>query len=154
MKNLIIIDHPLIKCDLTVLRNKKTPSDKFRAIIRRIASLIAYEVLRDLKTKEISIRTPLEKTKGVAIEQQIVLVPIIRAGLGFVDGFVKIMPDVRIGHIGFEMKKHLNLSITISKYRAISAKHWFCFLIRCLPPVEVLQRRYRILRKKAHKISV
>lgn len=100
MKNLIIIDHPLIKCDLTVLRNKKTPSDKFRAIIRRIASLIAYEVLRDLKTKEISIRTPLEKTKGVAIEQQIVLVPILRAGLGFVDGFVKIMPDVRIGHIG------------------------------------------------------
>ena len=100
MKNLIIIDHPLVKRDLTILRNKKTPSHQFRAILRRTASLMAYEVSRDLQTKEISIQTPLEKTKGVIVEQQIVLVPILRAGLGLVGGFVEVMPNARVGHIG------------------------------------------------------
>jgi uracil phosphoribosyltransferase len=100
MKNLIIIDHPLVKRDLTILRNKKTPSDQFRAILRRTASLMAYEVSRGLQTKEISIHTPLEKTKGVIVEQQIVLVPILRAGLGLVGGFVEVMPNARVGHIG------------------------------------------------------
>ena len=100
MKNLIIINHPLVKRDLTILRNKKTPSYQFRAVLRRTASLMAYEVSRDFQTKEISIQTPLEKTKGVILGQQIVLVPILRAGLGLVDGFVEVMPNVRIGHIG------------------------------------------------------
>ena len=100
MKNLIIIDHPLVKRDLTLLRNKKTPSHQFRAILRRTASLMAYEVSRDLRMKEIEVRTPLEKTKGVAVDQQIVLVPILRAGLGLVGGFVEVMPNARVGHIG------------------------------------------------------
>jgi len=100
MKNLIIIDHPLVKRDLTLLRNKKTPSYQFRAILRRTASLMAYEVSRDLQMKEIEIHTPLEKTKGVAVNQQIVLVPILRAGLGLVGGFVEVMPNARVGHIG------------------------------------------------------
>jgi len=100
MKNLIIIDHPLIKCDLTVLRNKKTSSRKFREVLSRAASLIAYEVLRDLKTNEISVQTPLEKTKGAVVGRQIVLVPILRAGLGLIEGFVRVIPDVLIGHIG------------------------------------------------------
>ena len=100
MKNLIMIDHPLVKRDLTLLRNKKTPSYQFRAILRRTASLMAYEVSRDLQMKEIEIHTPLEKTKGVAVDQQIVLVPILRAGLGLVGGFVEVMPNARVGHIG------------------------------------------------------
>ena len=100
MKNMIIIDHPLVKRDLTLLRNKKTPSHQFRAILRRTASLMAYEVSRDLQVKEIEIHTPLEKTKGVAVDQQIVLVPILRAGLGLVGGFVEVMPNARVGHIG------------------------------------------------------
>jgi uracil phosphoribosyltransferase len=100
MKNLIIIDHPLVKRDLTLLRNKKTPSHQFRAILRRTASLMAYEVSRDLQLKNIEIHTPLEKTKGVDVDQQIVLVPILRAGLGLVGGFVEVMPNARVGHIG------------------------------------------------------
>ena len=100
MKNLIIIDHPLVKRDLTLLRNKKTPSHQFRAILRRTASLMAYEVSRDLQIKIIEVDTPLEKTKGVAVDQQIVLVPILRAGLGLVGGFVEVMPNARVGHIG------------------------------------------------------
>ena len=100
MKNLIIIDHPLVKRDLTLLRNKKTPSHQFRAILRRTASLMAYEVSRDLQLKNIEIHTPLEKTKGVDVDQQIILVPILRAGLGLVGGFVEVMPNARVGHIG------------------------------------------------------
>jgi uracil phosphoribosyltransferase len=100
MKKMITIDHPLIKCNLTKLRDKKTTSSQFRTILRRTASLMAYEVSRDLRIKEVSVQTPLEKTKGAIIDKQIVLVPILRAGLGLVDGFVKVMPNVRVGHIG------------------------------------------------------
>jgi uracil phosphoribosyltransferase len=100
MKNLIVIDHPLVKRDLTLLRNRKTPSHQFRAILRRTASLMAYEVSRDLRMKEIEIQTPLEKTKGVDVDQHIVLVPILRAGLGLVGGFVEVMPNAHVGHIG------------------------------------------------------
>jgi uracil phosphoribosyltransferase len=100
MKNLIIIDHPLVKRDLTMLRNKKTPSYQFRAILRRTASMMAYEVTRDIQLKEIEIHTPLEKTKGAVVDQHIVLVPILRAGLGLVGGFVEVIPNAHVGHIG------------------------------------------------------
>jgi uracil phosphoribosyltransferase len=100
MKNLIVIDHPLVKRDLTLLRDRRTPSNLFRAILRRTASLMAYEVTRDLKVETIEIQTPLEKTKGNVVAQYVVLVPILRAGLGLVGGFVEVIPDARVGHIG------------------------------------------------------
>jgi uracil phosphoribosyltransferase len=100
MKNLIIIDHPLVKRDLTMLRDKKTPSHQFRSILHRTASLMAYEVTRDLPMKQIHVQTPLERTHGVIVGQQIVLVPILRAGLGLVSGFLEVLPQSRVGHIG------------------------------------------------------
>jgi uracil phosphoribosyltransferase len=100
MKNPIIIDHPLVKRDLALLRDKRTPSNQFRAILRRTASLMAYEVTRDLPLVTVSLRTPLEKTKGVKVDVPIVLVPILRAGLGLVGGFVEVIPNAKVGHIG------------------------------------------------------
>ena len=100
MKNLKIIDHPLVKRDLTRLRDKNTPSHQFRSILRRIAALMAYEVTREMSLKEISVLTPLEKTAGYIVENPVVLVPILRAGLGLVGGFVEVLPDARVGHIG------------------------------------------------------
>lgn len=100
MKNLIIIDHPLVKRDLTLLRDRKTPSNLFRAILRRTASLMAYEVTRDLAVQKKRVFTPLEKTVGFTVAHPIVLVPILRAGLGLVGGFVEVLPDARVGHIG------------------------------------------------------
>ena len=100
MKNVILIDHPLVKRDLTLLRDKKTPSNLFRAILRRTASLMAYEVTRDLQLQKISVVTPLEKTTGYKVVHPIILVPILRAGLGLVGGFVEVLPDARVGHIG------------------------------------------------------
>lgn len=100
MKNLKMITHPLIKRDLTLLRNKRTPSNLFRAILRRASILMAYEVARDLPLKKVSVVTPLERTSGAVVADPIVLVPILRAGLGLVGGFVEVFPDARVGHIG------------------------------------------------------
>ncbi|MEX2116951.1 MAG: uracil phosphoribosyltransferase [Bacteroidota bacterium] len=100
MKNLIIIDHPLVKRDLTILRDRTTPGNQFRAVLRRTASLMAYEVTRDLRIKRKTIATPLERTAGYSVVQPVVLVPILRAGLGLVGGFVEVIPDAKVGHIG------------------------------------------------------
>ena len=100
MKNLRVIRHPLVKRDLTLLRDRRTSSNIFRAVLRRISTLMAYEVTRSLPLKEITVTTPLEKTKGNVVARQVVLVPILRAGLGLVGGFVEVIPDARVGHIG------------------------------------------------------
>lgn len=100
MKNLTIIRHPLVQRDVTLLRDKRTPSNQFRAILRRASTMMAYEVSRELPLKRISVRTPLAKTTGGVLAQSVVLVPILRAGLGLVGGFVEVLPDARVGHIG------------------------------------------------------
>ncbi len=100
MKNLILIHHPLIQRDLTLMRDRRTPSHIFRGILRRTASVMAYEVTRDLHTRSVRIFTPLEKTIGYEISQKVILVPILRAGLGLVGGFAEVLPDARVGHIG------------------------------------------------------
>ncbi len=100
MKNVSIINHPLVKRDLTLLRDRRTPSHQFRAILRRMATLMAYEVTRDLGLSEFRIFTPLETTMGYRVLEPIILVPILRAGLGLVGGFVEVLPSARVGHIG------------------------------------------------------
>lgn len=100
MKNLRIIKHPLVQRDLTILRNRRTPSYVFRAVLRRMATLMAFEVTRDLSLKKVPVRTPLEGTAGSIVEHPIVLVPVIRAGLGLVGGFVEVFPEAKVGHIG------------------------------------------------------
>jgi len=100
MKNLIILHHPLVQRDLTLLRDKRTPSNQFRAILRRTSTLMAIEVTRGISLRKVSLRTPLAKTTGSVVGRPIVLVPILRAGLGLVGGFVEMLPDARVGHIG------------------------------------------------------
>ncbi|HXG00712.1 MAG TPA: uracil phosphoribosyltransferase [Bacteroidota bacterium] len=100
MKNLIIIDHPLIKRDLSILRDKRTKNQLFRSTLRRISSLMAFQVTQDLKLKTITVETPLERTKGYRLDEQIVLVPVLRAGLGLVDGFLDFLPEAKVGHVG------------------------------------------------------
>jgi uracil phosphoribosyltransferase len=100
MKKPIIISHPLVKRDLSILRDKNTSSPTFRAVLRRTASLMAYAVTEDLILRKKLIVTPLEKTVGYEIVEQTILVPILRAGLGLVGGFVEVLPNARVGHIG------------------------------------------------------
>lgn len=100
MKNLIIIEHPLVKRDLTILRNRKTDNALFRTTLRRIASVMAFQVTHDLRVKAGRVRTPLESTAGYRLKDDIVIVPVLRAGLGLVDGFLDFLPEARVGHVG------------------------------------------------------
>ncbi len=100
--NFILLDHPLIKKDVTVLRDVNTQSEAFRYAVRRISSLLAVEIGKNLKIKKLKVRTPLELTDGFELAQQVVLVPVLRAGLGMVGGFLDIIPDAKVGHIGLQ----------------------------------------------------
>jgi uracil phosphoribosyltransferase len=100
--NLVLLNHPLVKKDVTVLRDVDTPSESFRAAVRRISSLLAVEISKNLKVSKIKVRTPLELTTGFNLAQQVVLVPVLRAGLGMVGGFLDIIPDAKVGHIGLQ----------------------------------------------------
>lgn len=100
MKNLTVIRHPLIKRDLTILRDRGTDNHLFRSTLRRIASIMAFEVTHDLKLKTGRVRTPLETTTGYMLADDIVIVPVLRAGLGLVDGFLDLLPEARVGHVG------------------------------------------------------
>ncbi len=100
-KNVMIFDHPLIRHKVAILRNKSTGMKEFRELIEEITTLMAYEVLKDVPTKEIEVETPLEKCKQIEIvEKSIALVPILRAGLGMVNGIHTLLPTAKVGHIG------------------------------------------------------
>lgn len=100
--NFILLDHPLIKKDITILRDVNTQSEAFRSAVRRIASLLAVEISKNLKVTKLKVRSPLEVTTGYELAQQVVLVPVLRAGLGMVGGFLDIVPDAKVGHIGLQ----------------------------------------------------
>jgi uracil phosphoribosyltransferase len=100
MKNLHVIEHPLIKRDVTLLRDKRTTSEDFRIVLRRLASLMVYEVTKDLRLNSKSIETPLETTTGFTIADEVILVPVLRAGLGMVEAYLNLIPDAKVGHIG------------------------------------------------------
>lgn len=96
-----ILDHPLIQHKLTQIRQKDTPTTQFRQMINEIGGLMVYEITRDLPLEQIEIETPVAKTKANVIAgKKMVVVPILRAGLGMVDGILKMIPSARIGHIG------------------------------------------------------
>ena len=97
---LMLINSSFLDFKLSILRNKKTSNSLFRQTMNEVSYLIAAEVLKYLKFKQISVQTPIKKTSGKELSQSIVLVPILRAGLGLVEGFVKLLPDAEKGHIG------------------------------------------------------
>lgn len=99
--NLTVIDHPLIQHKLTLLRDQGTSTRDFKQLVNEIAMLMAYEVTKDLPTEPLRIETPLEAMTGrVVLDKKLTLVPILRAGLGMVDGISQLMPTARVGHIG------------------------------------------------------
>jgi len=100
--NFVLLDHPLVKKDITVLRDVNTSSESFRSAVRRISALLAVEISKDLKVRKLKVRSPLELTDGFELAQQVVLVPVLRAGLGMAGGFLDIIPDAKVGHIGLQ----------------------------------------------------
>ena len=97
---LTVVDHPLLKRALTRLRDRDTPYGEFRHTLSDVSSILAYEALRTLPVDEVAVQTPLEETTGYRLAREVVVVPVLRAGLGLVDGFVRFVPEARVGHLG------------------------------------------------------
>ena len=101
MKNVNIMNHPLITHKMSILRNEKTSSKEFRELIKEITSLMLYEVMKNADTRDIGVQTPLQTMKTKCLRNEhLVFIPILRAGLGMVDGVMNMLPTARFGHIG------------------------------------------------------
>lgn len=101
MKNVYIMNHPLIQHKITRLRDKHTGTSEFRKIVEEIAILMGYEALRDLPLEDVEVETPIEKCKSPVISgRKLAVVPVLRAGLGMVNGITTLVPTAKIGHIG------------------------------------------------------
>ncbi len=99
--NLRVVDHPLIAHKLSYLRARTTPTKEFKELVDEIAMLMVFEATRELETEEVEITTPLERTQGWRIRgKKLVVVPILRAGLGMVEGVLSLIPGARVGHVG------------------------------------------------------
>ncbi len=106
MSNVHASSHPLVAHKLTRLRDKQTEPKKFRELVREIAALLAYEATADLLTSSQTIETPLSQYKGATLKEKIGLVPILRAGLGMVEGIWELMPSAEVWHIGIYRDEH------------------------------------------------
>lgn len=94
------LDHPLIARDLTIVRDRATPTHSFRAALGRIATILAYRALEDLPLRERPVQTPIQTTLGHEIDRDLVVVPILRAGLSLVDAILEFVPGAKVGHLG------------------------------------------------------
>jgi uracil phosphoribosyltransferase len=100
-RNLTVSDHPLVQHKLSILRDRATPTKLFKELVEEIAMLLAYEAMRDLPLEQASVETPLESTTQWRVAgKKLTLVPILRAGLGMVEGVLRLVPSARVGHIG------------------------------------------------------
>ena len=102
MKNVTVIGHPLVQHNLTRLRDARTQPQEFRQLLNEIAALMTYEATRSFALKKVSVRTPLEKTAGAQLQNEIVLVPVLRAGLGMLAGILELIPHARVGFLGLK----------------------------------------------------
>ncbi len=102
MNNLIIVENPLVKRDISILRDKNTQPADFRYALNRISFSLAIEISKKFEIVEYEVETPLEKAVGYKLKHQIVLVPVLRAGLSMIEAFLTIIPDAKVGHIGLQ----------------------------------------------------
>lgn len=95
-----LIEHPVVSRDLTILRDVNTPRSEFRQAIKRIAIILAYHALKELPLRSFNVQTPIEKTTGYDINQEVTVMPILRAGLSLTDALLQFIPDASVGHLG------------------------------------------------------
>ena len=128
-----VVNHPLLQAKMTILRDKDTKSVTFRHIISEVAALLTFETTRDLPVEEVKVTTPLCETTGCRIKGSVTVVPILRAGLGFMEGVLSVIPEANVGHIGMSRNEE---TITASCLRI-----WTLILLlltRCWQPAAVL----------------
>ena len=105
MKDVIVIAHPLVQHNLARLRDRRTQPQEFRRLLGEIAALMIYEATRNFGVKPLKIQTPLESARGFQLEREIVLVPVLRAGLGMLDSILQLIPHARVGFIGLKREE-------------------------------------------------
>lgn len=105
MKNVTVIAHPLVQHNLARLRDKRTGSQEFRRLLGEIAALMLYEATRDFAVRAVSVQTPLAAARGLRLEREVVLVPVLRAGLGMLDSILQLIPHARVGFIGLKREE-------------------------------------------------
>ena len=127
MKNVTVISHPLVQHNLARLRDRRTTPQEFRRLLGEIAGLMTYEATRSLGVKKISVRTPLAPATGWQLEREVVLVPVLRAGLGMLDAILELIPHARVGFIGLKREEttlramfyHKSLPKNLGKFEVI-----------------------------------
>jgi uracil phosphoribosyltransferase len=102
MKNLTVVKNPLVLRDLTILRNKRTEEYDFRLALKRISYCLVTEISNEFELSESTVETPLETAVGYTLKKQIVLIPVLRAGLSMVSAFIEMIPNAKVGHIGLQ----------------------------------------------------
>ena len=113
-----VLDHPLAKVLITQLRDVDTPSDRFRIAMQRLAALLFMQASQHISLSDVEVTTPLMKTQGSKLARPIVLVPVLRAGLGLVDGILHLVPDAVVAHIGIARDEETaNRTHTTLSYR-------------------------------------
>jgi uracil phosphoribosyltransferase len=105
MKNVTVIKHPLIQHNLTRIRDERTQPQEFRRVLSEVAALMVYEATRSFEVATGTVKTPLEKTEGWTLKREVVLVPILRAGLGMLDSILQLIPHARVGFIGLKREE-------------------------------------------------
>ena len=100
MSKVVVMNHPLISHKLSIMRHKDTKSKDFRELLNEIASLMTFDICRDLQTKEVLVETPICTAKCQTLDKEVIIVPILRAGLGMVEGILQLIPTAKVGHIG------------------------------------------------------
>jgi uracil phosphoribosyltransferase len=127
--NLTVLSHPLIRHKLHVLRDKRTAVKDFRELVAEIAMLMAYEVTKDLPTEPVELETPLEHMIGEKVAgKKLTLVPILRAGLGMVEGILRLIPSARVGHVGL-YRDHTTLKPVPYYFKAPSGQDRDFFIL-------------------------
>ena len=127
MNGVTVIAHPLVQHNLTRLRDKRTQPQEFRRLLDEIASLMLYEATRSFATRPVSVQTPLAPARGFRIKHDVVLVPVLRAGLGMLDSILQLIPNARVGFIGLKREEttlraqfyHKSLPKNLSRFEVI-----------------------------------
>lgn len=99
----VVVDHPLVRDKLSRLRDRRTPAKRFRELVNEISMLMTFRATQDLAEHDVTVETPLETTRATQVrEEEVVVVPILRAGLGMLEGVLRVIPGARVGHVGLE----------------------------------------------------
>jgi uracil phosphoribosyltransferase len=127
MKGVTVIAHPLVQHNLTRLRDSRTQPQEFRRLLGEIAALMIYEATRDFPLKKTSVQTPLASAPGFQLEREVVLVPVLRAGLGMLDSILQLIPHARVGFIGLKREEttlramfyHKSLPVNLNRFEVV-----------------------------------